>query len=196
MRLQLLKNGYRLLQKVQIFFLKSMMGYVPGPVAVSTYRRNFFGKHYNPWLEHGLRKAKHWSVGEIELFGAFVSKQNECQFCIRDHHTMAQMTLGTEKADAVLQNFEQAPVEEKIKTVLRFLQRLTVSPHEISEADIRPMKSQGVSDEAIEEVIHVCSVFCVINRLADAFDFELSVDTHKTARFLLKNGYAVTSLKG
>lgn len=196
MRLQILKRGHRLLQKVQIFFISKMMGYTPGPISVLSYRRNFFGKHYNPWLNHALRGAKHWSVGEIELFGAFVSQQNQCQYCTNDHHAMAKMSLGKEIADAVLEDFEKSALEDRIKTVLRFLQKLTLAPHKLEEADFLPMKAQGISNAAIEEVIHVCGIFCVINRLADAFDFQMSPDTAKVARFLLKNGYAMTSLKG
>lgn len=196
MRLKILKRGHRLLQKVQIFFISKMMGYTPGPIAVLSYRRNFFGKHYNPWLDHALRGAKHWSVGEIELFGAFVSKQNQCQYCTSDHHAIAEMSLGKEMADAVLQDFEQSALEDHIKAALRFLRKLTLEPHKLEEADCLPMKNLGLSHSAIEELIHLCGVFCVINRLADAFDFTMSPDTEKVARFLLKNGYAMTSLKG
>lgn len=196
MRLKILKRGHRLLQKIQLFFIGTMMGFTPGPIAVLSYRRDFFGKHYNPWLDHALRGAKHWSVGEIELFGTFVSKQNQCQYCTNDHHTIAKMSLGKEMADAILRDFEQSDLEDRIKVVLRFLQKLTLEPHRVEEADFLPMSAQGLSKEAIEEVIHVCGIFCVINRLADAFDFKMSPDTEKVARFLLKNGYAMTSLKG
>ncbi|MBX2872784.1 MAG: peroxidase-related enzyme [Saprospiraceae bacterium] len=196
MRLKILKRGHRLLQKAQLFFISTMMGFTPGPIAVLSYRRNFFGKHYNPWLQHALREAKYWSVGEIELFGTFVSKQNQCQYCANDHHAIAKMSLGKEMADAVLQDFEQSSLADRIKVVLRFLKKLSLEPHAIEEADFLPMITQGLSKEAIEEVIHVCGIFCVINRLADAFDFKMSPDTEKVARFLLKNGYAMTSLKG
>lgn len=196
MRLAILKRGHRLLQKVQIFFINTMMGFTPGPIAVLSYRRNFFGKHYNPWLQQALRGAKHWSVGEIELFGTFVSKQNQCQYCTNDHYTITVMSLGKEAAEAVLQDFEQTKLEERLKVVLRFLKKLTLTPQALQEEDFLPLKAQGLTHEAIEEVIHVCGVFCLINRLADAFDFKLSPDSEKVARFLLKNGYALTSLKG
>lgn len=196
MRLQILQNGHRFLQKIQLFFISKMMGFTPGPIAVLSYRRDFFGKHYNPWLEQSLRKAKHWSVGEIELFGTFVSRQNQCQYCTYDHHAVTQLSLGKEIADAILEDVEQAPLEERIKVVLRFLQKLSIAPQSLQEADFLPMIDQGLSQEAIAEVIHVCGVFCVINRLADAFDFTAAPNREKVARFLLKNGYAMTSLKG
>lgn len=196
MRLKILKHGHRFLQKVQMFFISRMMGYTPGPIAVLSYRRNFFGKYYNPWLDKALRGAKHWSVGEIELFGAFVSKQNQCQYCTNDHHAIAEMSLGKDMADAVLQDFEQSTLEDRIKAVLRFLRKLTLEPHKLEEADFLPMKALEISNDAIEELIQLCGVFCVINRLADAFDFTMSPDKEKVARFLLKNGYAMTSLKG
>jgi hypothetical protein len=53
-----------------------------------------------------------------------------------------------------------------------------------------------VSDQAIEEAISVCALFNVINRLADAFDFDLMIDADpalvtKATGLLLRHGYAI-----
>ena len=91
MRLKILKNGHTFLQKLQFRVIKKMMGEVPGPIAVMSYRRQFFGKHFAPWLNQAMRKMKHWTVGEVELMAAFVSKNNECQYCYGDHVAVAKM---------------------------------------------------------------------------------------------------------
>jgi hypothetical protein len=81
MRLRILEDGLRPLQKVVIGFLRIVLrGEVPGPVSVLSYRRNLFGKHIAPCYQQGLREATQWSVGEMELFAAFVSQLNQCNY--------------------------------------------------------------------------------------------------------------------
>ena len=45
-----------------------------------TYRPELFGTAYNHWIHALLRGDSGWSVGERELFGAFVSRSNQCPF--------------------------------------------------------------------------------------------------------------------
>ncbi len=81
MRLHVLEEGLRPLQKVAIRFLKLVLrGEVPGPVLVVSYRRELFGKHIAACYQQALRGAKEWSIGECELFAAFVSRLNECRY--------------------------------------------------------------------------------------------------------------------
>ena len=173
-----------------------MMGEVPGPIATMSYNRNFFGKHDAVWLNHTMRKMKHWSVGEVELMAAYVSKNNACQYCLGDHIEVAKNEMEESLIRSIMDDLDHAPVDDKMKAILKFLQKLTTSPSQMSKYDIDPLRSAGISDEAIEEAIHVCGVFSVINRLADSFDFELSSNPKKVGKFLFKNGYGMASVWG
>jgi hypothetical protein len=44
------------------------------------YRPDFFGAHMNRAFQEVMRGPSEWSVGERELFAAFVSAQNQCPF--------------------------------------------------------------------------------------------------------------------
>ena len=74
---------------------------------------------------------------------------------------------------AVLADWRMAPISEKMRSTLSFLEKLTTAPAEVGPADLEPARSAGVSDQAIEEALYVCFLFSVMDRLADALDFDL-----------------------
>lgn len=80
MRLEVLKHGHSRLQKMQLVMLRALTGRALEPVRMMSYRRNFFGKYWARCLQEGLRHAHEWSVGELEIFAAFVSSLNHCHF--------------------------------------------------------------------------------------------------------------------
>lgn len=86
---------------------------------------------------------------------------------------------------AVLEDYESAPIEPRLKTTLAFIQKLTLHPWDVTPEDIAPMREAGVSDAAIEEAISVCACFNIIDRLADAFDFEIPNEHKWIQRILL-----------
>ncbi|MEM9461199.1 MAG: hypothetical protein AAGF11_43955 [Myxococcota bacterium] len=89
-------------------------------------------------------------------------------------------------------------LEPRLRTALTFLAKLTLDPWSVEPADIEPMREAGLSDEAIEEVIGVCLCFCVIDRIADAFDFEVSGPRQLAAvvSMLSRVGYRLASIPG
>lgn len=99
---------------------------------------------------------------------------------------------------AVLEDYEAAPIDDRLRETLRFLRKLTLSPDEVSAADVAPMRALGLSDEAIEEAIRVCFCFNLVDRLADAFDFELSAGKQaRLVTFVLYHlGYGQAAIPG
>lgn len=47
---------------------------------VLSYRPEMFGTPFSLCLEDVMRGPSDWSVGERELFAAFVSRKNQCPF--------------------------------------------------------------------------------------------------------------------
>lgn len=80
--------------------------------------------------------------------------------------------------------------------MLGFLEMLTRTPDAVTSANVVPLREVGLSNEAITEAIYVCFVFSLINRLADAFDFEIPSETplYKQANFLHRLGYSASVL--
>ena len=99
---------------------------------------------------------------------------------------------------AVLTDYRTAPIDEKMRSVLGFLEKLTLSPAEVGPEDIAPMRAAGVSDEAIREAIYVSTMFNIMDRLADAFDFTLTRPERRSrvAFILTRLGYGAGSVPG
>jgi alkylhydroperoxidase family enzyme len=68
---------------------------------------------------------------------------------------------------------------------------VTLSPGDLGLEDIAPLQAAGVTDQAIEDAIHVCALFNIIDRIADALGFEILTPEGfaQGADILLKRGY-------
>ena len=97
-----------------------------------------------------------------------------------------------QEVQAVLADYRAAPIPEKLRAMLAFLEKLTLHPDEIGPDDVAPLRAAGLSDEEIEDAIHVCALFNLINRVADSLGFELAdaKGYQISARMLLTKGYA------
>lgn len=95
-------------------------------------------------------------------------------------------------------DWHTAPVSEKVRSVLAFLEKLTLRPAEIARTDITPMLAAGVTAQQIEDAIYICYLFNVITRLADAFEFDIRSPerTRAGAQNLYKMGYGISSIPG
>jgi alkylhydroperoxidase family enzyme len=91
----------------------------------------------------------------------------------------------------VLDDWRTAPIDERLRAVLGFLQRLTLHPEEVGPSDVEALRRSGLTDAAIRDAAYVCTVFNVIDRIADALDFAVPPPRRLwiAARFLLYVGY-------
>jgi len=98
----------------------------------------------------------------------------------------------------VLDDYRSAPIDARMKTTLAFLEKLTLAPAEVGPEDVAPVLAAGVSRKGVEEAVYVAALFNVVDRLADAFDFELPrpEDGGKTAFILTKLGYGASVVPG
>ena len=81
MRLRCLERGHALKQKVLLTLIGVMSrGRVDDILKVVFYRPEIFGDPFRRAMHTIMRGPSEWTVGERELFAAFVSHQNQCHF--------------------------------------------------------------------------------------------------------------------
>jgi uncharacterized peroxidase-related enzyme len=192
MRLAILDSGHRLGTKILLALIRAASRQpIAGPVKLIMYRPDFLGTNLKALTHEAMRGASAWSVGDRELMAAFVSKQNECEYCIKAHTAVATRAYQDEKrVSAVLADPETAPIEEPLRATLHMLGKLS-REHRVDVDDMRALLAAGVSSDRIEDALAVAFAFNTMNRLADAFAF--SVPGRKAfeagAKYLLAHGY-------
>ena len=81
MRLDVVARGDRLSARLLYAVVRILSGFrAPDVVRTLRYRRERFGRPHSAHTHAVMRGPSEWSVGERELFAAFVSRMNQCHF--------------------------------------------------------------------------------------------------------------------
>jgi hypothetical protein len=81
MRFARVEHGHKLRHRLIYKLVRLVSGHrAPDVVRTLFYRADFFGGHHNRLTHVVMRGPSEWSVGERELFAAFVSRVNQCPY--------------------------------------------------------------------------------------------------------------------
>ena len=86
------------------------------------------------------------------------------------------MSFGIDEAvfEALLNDVDPAPVDDRLKPVLRYVRKLTGSPSQLVEANAAAVYDAGWNDTALFHTIAVCAYFNLANRMVDGCGVEVS----------------------
>lgn len=114
-----------------------------------------------------MRGPSPLSPAQRETIAAYVSSLNRCDYCFNGHSQMA-VNLGVARAtiECLIDDLDTAPVEEAFKPILRFVKKLTLTPHAIAQVDADAVYAAGWSERALHDAILVCCRFNFMNRLS------------------------------
>ena len=106
---------------------------------------------------------------------------------------MASAALGEALVQAVYEDWRTAPISERLRAMLGFLQKLSLTPAATERADIAALRGTGLSDAAISDAIHICAMFNMIVRIADTlgFDVPARLGSVEYVAVALGRGYAL-----
>jgi uncharacterized peroxidase-related enzyme len=105
--------------------------------------------------------------GMGELLITYISGLNQSAFCYQAHKRSA-MQLGVEEAvfDQLKADIDRANMETKLKPILRFVKKLTLTPQLISQGDVKAIFEAGWDERRFLDAICLCAVVNGMNRLA------------------------------
>lgn len=174
MLLRQIERGARFNHRLLRRFISSASGMrLPAAARVAARNRSLPGLSVGAWTQAAMRGPSAWSVGERELMAAMVAKWNACAFCTEMHRAAASRHLGAAFMEAVLADYDSAPISEGLKATLAFLQIMTLRPKELTQANANAVLDSGISIETLIDAIEVCVVLKLISKYANALDFSV-----------------------
>lgn len=148
-----------------------------------------FPENVRPLMEYTdglLRGEGELSVGERELIATYVSALNACTFCAGAHRAYAEV-FGIDGAliDALIEDVESAPVDERLRPVLAYVAKLNTLPSRLVQQDAQAVYDAGWSEAALYEAVQVCALFNMMNRIIEGtgvnFDYADAPEGHPAA---------------
>jgi uncharacterized peroxidase-related enzyme len=156
------------------------------------YRPEFFGKPFGRYAQSVLRgPSGAWSVGERELFGAYISAHNDCAFCTDLHCLIASRSLGLDDVDTIVAGKSTKGLRTQASLMLDFLQHMETDLGSLTPGHLGALRAAGLSDAAILEAVHAGTVLGIANRIVNALGAARATPTQnsRVAKMLLKKGY-------
>lgn len=157
-----------------------------------------FPQHVRPLLEYHdllLRGESPLSVAERELIAAYVSGLNACSFCYGAHVIYAEV-FGIEEGllDALVADVDAAPVDPKLKPLLKYVAKLKDLPPKLTAADAQAVYDAGWSERALFDAIQVAALFNYMNRIIEGagvtFDYAANPPSEEEREARKKRNYS------
>jgi alkylhydroperoxidase family enzyme len=75
--------------------------------------------------------------------------------------------------EAVRDDWRTAPIDERLRATLAFIEKLTLRPAELTPVDADAVLATGVSRAALVDAVHVAALFNMIVRMADSLGWDV-----------------------
>ena len=115
-----------------------------------------------------LRGESPFTVQERELMAAFVSGVNTCQYCYGAHTAAAkQFGVSESLVRDLVEDVATADISPKLKPVLGYIRKLTLTPTRMSQADADAVFAAGWDERALYDAVQVCCLYNFMNRFVE-----------------------------
>jgi uncharacterized peroxidase-related enzyme len=120
---------------------------------------------------------------EREMIAVTVSAANRCYYCLVAHgQAIRQLSGDPQLGEMIVMNHRVAELEPRQRTMLDFAWKLTLTPHDIVEADREGLRETGFSDQDIFDICDVVAFFNYTNRMAHGLDMMPNPEYHAMDR--------------
>lgn len=150
--------------------------HLPGITGLLEYRRDT-AEPIRALTETILRGPSSLTFGERELIASIVSHRNECRFCTAAHSSVSNILLGeNETCELVKQDFETAPVSDKMKALLNIAALTQRGGTYVSPQAVERAKQAGATDMEIHDTVLIAALFCLYNKYVDGLATKMPDD--------------------
>ena len=148
-----------------------------------------------PLLEYHevlLRRPSPLTIAERELIAGYVSGLNVCNYCHGVHEATArEFGIPGGLMVQLIEDIDTALVGEKMKPILRYVRKLTLSPSKMTQADADAVFAAGWNDQALHDAVSTCALFNFMNRFVEGLGIKAGSEYFSSsAKRLHDGGYA------
>ncbi len=139
-----------------------------------------------------LRGDSPLSASQRELIAAYVSGLNACQYCYGVHSETAKaFGIDEHTLKALLDEPDSAVVDEKLRPLLAYAKKLTLTPSRMTQADAAAVFAAGWSERALHDAVLTVCLFNFMNRLLEGHGCKGAPEIYAArGKALMDEGYA------
>lgn len=152
---------------------------------------------FEPYMEF-IHRLMNYPAGptqeEKEIIAAYTSLLNACDFCFGAHKNVC-MALGIDEGlfQHLVDDIDTAPVSDKLKPLLKYVRKLTLTPSQMTDEDAIACYRAGWNEEDLTLAITVCASWNWFNRMIEGHGIDKKWDEEvfrsRGAPERMANGY-------
>ncbi len=161
---------------------RERLGFVPNVFRVYSFRP----ERLSTWFAHFRQlhePTEHLNAAEREMIAVAVSMANGCLYCLVAHGAALREALGDPiVADRITLDYKRAGLDPRMGAVLDFAVKVTRHPLDCGPEDLENLKSHGLTEEEVWDVIEIAAMYNFTNRMASATGMIPNREYHALAR--------------
>lgn len=111
---------------------------------------------------------------EREAIAVTVSMANGCEYCVRHHaDALARYEKDPRVVQALVAGEVPPAATSRLRALLNYARAVASRPGQVTDQDVRALRSAGLSDEEILSANLTSSYFCFVNRFVLGLGIEL-----------------------
>jgi uncharacterized peroxidase-related enzyme len=145
---------------------RESVGFVPNVFRAYSFRPErlsaWFG-HYRQLHE----PTENLDAAEREMIAVAVSMENGCLYCLVAHGAALREALGDPiMADRITLDYRRAGLDERRAAILDYAVKVTNEPLDCTPDDLERLKSLGLTEEEVWDVVEIASMYNFTNRMS------------------------------
>ncbi|MBA3423398.1 MAG: peroxidase-related enzyme [Rubrobacter sp.] len=161
---------------------REKIGFVPNVFRAYSFRPD----RLRAWFSHYRQlheETENLDGAEREMIAVVVSMKNGCLYCLVAHGAALREALGDPiLADRITLDHRRAGLDERRTAILDFAAKITEKPLECSAEDLAHLKSFGLTEEEVWDVVEIASMYNFTNRMSLACGMIPNEEYHALAR--------------
>lgn len=120
-----------------------------------------------------------------EIIAAWTARLNQCPYCVGTHNFFVLAFGGTPELTQAIETapgIAELPLDDKIKSLLTFTEKITLTPWKITDGDWESARAAGWSQSELLEASFTAALFGSITRLVDGLGLGSSVEESRISK--------------